>query len=263
MPPQITRPTMPELPKLHQELGLWMAHTRYQVQPPDQIQIWRVQNTSIALATGAGIGTFFLLKRVRPSMKFPIDIIPPFVTFYLTHRAAQIWQLPSLYDSFLDLTTPLGFKAREILEAVRADGRLPSHEFGTQMPQAGASRTPPAPRGAPPPAPAPEARDGDFSFAAFPPPVAETSGPGYSNMGMGKMEGDIPAPSADPWSEAGLGGGSAGEPAAPGGPTEGWDFSGPGGAQTEGAGRGAPPRRRSWEEIRADQAKRQSGQQSE
>jgi len=239
MPPQITRPTMPELPKLHQELGLWMAHTRYQVQPPDQIQIWRVQNTSIALATGAGIGTFFLLKRVRPSIKFPIDIIPPFVTFYLTHRAAQIWQLPSLYDSFLDLTTPLGFKAREILEAVRADGRLPSHEFGNQMPQAGASRTPPVPRSAPPMAPAaPEARDGDFSFAAFPPPAAETSGPG-------------------------LGAGSAGEPAAPGGPTEGWDFSGPGGAQTEGAGRGEPPRRRSWEEIRADQAKRQSGQQSE
>mmetsp|Transcript_4632 Transcript_4632/g.11006 ORF Transcript_4632/g.11006 Transcript_4632/m.11006 type:complete len:391 (+) Transcript_4632:130-1302(+) len=131
---KLASPSIQELPKLHQELGLWMAHTRYQAQPMDQMQIWRMQNTSVTFSTAAGIMSFFFFKRFNPAAKFPLDLIPPFFMFYFTHRAAQAAQLPGLYESFLVLSTPMGFKAREILQAMRENGRLPSHEFGTQLP---------------------------------------------------------------------------------------------------------------------------------
>merc|ERR1712110_1212744 len=88
----------------------------------------------MGLATGAGISSYFMVKRFRPSLRFPIDTIPPFICFYLTHRAAHVWQMQGMYESFLSIQSPLGVRAREILQAVRSGGRLPSDEFGKQLP---------------------------------------------------------------------------------------------------------------------------------
>eukprot|EP00421_Protoceratium_reticulatum_P074131 CAMPEP_0168411650 /NCGR_PEP_ID=MMETSP0228-20121227/28308_1 /TAXON_ID=133427 /ORGANISM="Protoceratium reticulatum, Strain CCCM 535 (=CCMP 1889)" /LENGTH=136 /DNA_ID=CAMNT_0008425399 /DNA_START=69 /DNA_END=476 /DNA_ORIENTATION=+ len=119
---RIPRPSMQELPRLHQELGIWMAHTKYHLQPVERSPVWRVQNTSMTLSTGSGIGAYYLLKRWRPSLKFPFDILPPFIMFYLTHQAAQRWQLSGLYDSFLALSSPLGVQARQVLLSLRSGG---------------------------------------------------------------------------------------------------------------------------------------------
>mmetsp|Transcript_77579 Transcript_77579/g.169834 ORF Transcript_77579/g.169834 Transcript_77579/m.169834 type:complete len:275 (+) Transcript_77579:163-987(+) len=259
---KLASPSIQELPKLHQELGLWMAHTRYQAQPMDQMQIWRMQNTSVTFSTAAGIMSFFFFKRFNPAAKFPLDLIPPFFMFYFTHRAAQAAQLPGLYESFLVLSTPMGFKAREILQAMRENGRLPSHEFGTQLPfqqqrqqmqqqqqqQFGqGSQMPPAPAAVPfPNGNSGEPKEGDFGYGSTA-PVPEDPGQQPYDQGFGMPPKDSLGTSvADPWSETTRGtdktGGSGGE--------DGWGF-GPA------EGEGNVPRRRTWDEIRAEQAKRQ------
>jgi len=239
--PWVARPSMQELPKMHQELGLWMAHTRYQVQSIDQIPVWRVQNTSITLSTGAGVSSFFLFRRLAPGLRFPIDIIPPFITFYLTHRAVQVWQLPGLYDSFLSLSSPLGFKAREILESIRNKGRLPSDEFGKAYPAApgapgarsGQERSAPDDAGVDRTFGSVYPAGNSMDSATTPPPPTDVAFP------------ETPAPLADPWQESMSGGGDLS--------SGGGDPWGPAaGAQSQG-----PPRRRTWDEIRAHQAARQ------
>mmetsp|Transcript_3703 Transcript_3703/g.6655 ORF Transcript_3703/g.6655 Transcript_3703/m.6655 type:complete len:241 (-) Transcript_3703:126-848(-) len=127
---QIPRPTRTELPRVHEELGIWMSHTRYQLHDVDRIPLWRVQNTSIAVGTGVGIGSYLALKRFRPSIKFPIDILPPFVAFYAMYRFASVAQWSGLWDTFLSLPSPLGETARGLVAAVRSGGRLPSDDFG-------------------------------------------------------------------------------------------------------------------------------------
>eukprot|EP00442_Polarella_glacialis_P023325 CAMPEP_0115049196 /NCGR_PEP_ID=MMETSP0227-20121206/1048_1 /TAXON_ID=89957 /ORGANISM="Polarella glacialis, Strain CCMP 1383" /LENGTH=74 /DNA_ID=CAMNT_0002432821 /DNA_START=88 /DNA_END=308 /DNA_ORIENTATION=- len=62
---RIPRPSMQELPRLHQELGIWMANTRYQLHDVDRTPLWRVQNTSMLVSTGVGMGAYFAMKRFR------------------------------------------------------------------------------------------------------------------------------------------------------------------------------------------------------
>eukprot|EP00928_Gymnodinium_smaydae_P047782 TRINITY_DN31912_c0_g1_i1.p1 TRINITY_DN31912_c0_g1~~TRINITY_DN31912_c0_g1_i1.p1 ORF type:complete len:267 (+),score=50.92 TRINITY_DN31912_c0_g1_i1:95-895(+) len=214
-----------ELPRLHKELGLWMAHTRYQLKPVDQQPIYRVQNTTMTLSTGTGIGTYYIMKRLRPSMRFPIDIIPPFVAFYLTHRAAQAWQMPGLYESLLSAPSPLGERAREILHSLRHGGRLPSDEFGTQLPQ--------QMRPAPGAGGAGEASTDAFGFDAAPAPAPAAGSSGAPAA--------ADAASADAWAQGDSIDNLAGTPAWTG-PVEGAD---------------APPkpaRTTTWDEIRARSA---------
>jgi len=237
---QVWPPTREELPRLHRELGLWMAHTRYRLVPPEQAPVWRVQNTSFTLSTGSGIGTFYLLKRLNPALKFPWDLFPPFIIFYLTHSAAHVWQLPGLYESFLGLSTPLGVRTREVLEALRTGGRLPSHEFGTQLPplrppgqQRGASETPVGEAGA-------------FGQATSVEDDATRTGqPGWTHD----------ASTSSGWTpDASTPGGEPNETAPPplgwagGGLPEGGGW---GTTQEEQAAGKTPPPRRSWDEIRA------------
>lgn len=159
---------------MHQELGLWMAHTRYQVQRIDCIPIWRAQNTTITISTGVAVGFFFLTKRFAPSVRYPVDILPPFLGFASTHMGFQAWQLPGLCNAFLSLSTPLGAKTREILDSIRSNGKLPSHEFGSKLP-ATQARTPPEPTAA---------SDADI-------PAADAFTPAMPRQ----------APAADPWGE--------------------------------------------------------------
>ncbi|CAK9045916.1 unnamed protein product [Durusdinium trenchii] len=105
----------------------------------DRIPLYRLENTSITWATGVGLGSYFALKRFRPSIAFPWDVVPPFVTFWLTHRFAQAAQMPQVWDSLLGLPSPLGDTARGILAAVRTDKRLPSEDFNRLRPSVSAS----------------------------------------------------------------------------------------------------------------------------
>lgn len=206
-----------------------MAHTRYQLQAPDKMQVWRVQNTTMTVATGAGIGCYFLLKRFSPGIKFPWDIAAPFVMFYLTHRATQVWQLPGLYESFLRNQSPLGSRSREILDALRTGGRLPSDEFGTKLP--------------PPRSANDSAGSAEQGAAAF---VDASQGASAPLSRFSEANPDLAAasPAADPWAgDGGLGSGSSleGAPA-----WDDWDS----GSQAKG-----PPRKKTWDEIRAAAAK--------
>ena len=171
---RIQRPNMQELQKLHYEMQLWMSHTRYQLHEVDRIPLWRVQNTSVTLATGLSFGCYFLFKRIRPGLTFPVDIIPPFLTFYATHRIAQVSQMGALWDSFLSLPSPLGDTARGLLAAVRANSKLPSDTF---------RRAAPAPEGAAGslPVPKPEAGNAFFPEAAQPGPKDDPWGTGGSS----------------------------------------------------------------------------------
>ena len=141
---RIPRPNLQELQKVHQELGLWMSHTRYQLHEVDRIPLYRLQNTSITMATGLGMGSYFALKRLRPGITFPLDVLAPFVTFCFTHRLAQAAQMPSLWDTFLGLPSPLGDTARSVLAAVRSNKRLPSDDFGRLRPREEPAKGPPA-----------------------------------------------------------------------------------------------------------------------
>lgn len=255
---QIPRPTYQELPRLHQELGIWMSNARYQLSEVDRIPLWRVQNTSMTVSTGAGIGVYFLMKRFRPSIRFPIDVIPPFVTFYLTHRTAQVYQMPGLWDSFLSLPSQLGSTSRGILEALRKGQRMPSDEFGTASAR---------PRPAPMPASSPS-KEPAAQVEALPPAAGGVGGPSpvessAPTWGAGGYTGQVPqeplAPAApDPWASSDAG--SVG--AMPGAmPTSPWGAPGneswTGGEQST-----APPKRLSWDEIRARNAAKE-GQQSQ
>jgi len=194
---------MQELPRLHQELGIWMSNTRYQLHDVDRNPLWRVQNTSMTVSTGMGIGAYFVQKRIRPGIKFPIDIIPPFVCFYLTHRAAQVYQMPGLWDSFLGLPSPLGATARGILEALRKGQRLPSAEFGTGLP-----RQPPSQRSVPASAAQeaaglPAAESWSPGTPEAPQAPAENSTPSWGSGGFnGAAQEPTPQPpSQDPWAD--------------------------------------------------------------
>lgn len=220
-------PTFEEIPKLHQELGIWMANVRYKMDNTDRVHLWKVQNTSMVVATGFGLASYFLMKRYRPSIKFPMDTVPPFVTFYLTHRLSDSAQMPGLYDSFLRSESPLGARTRDILQAIRTKGRLPSDDYGLKLPLPG--------RGV---SPVPVQRDG--SGEAVEPQFADkateevTWGPG----GVSRA----PSPEApDPWAEApAISGGSVADEI-------GW------GAPSDDGGK-RKPIRRSWDEIRAQAA---------
>lgn len=254
--PPTSRLTSNELPRLHQELGLWMAHTRYQLQAADRTPIWRVQNTSMTISAGAGIGAYFAVKRFRPSVKFPFDTIVPFVCFYLTHRAAQVWQMPGLYDSFLFTGSPLGERAREILQALRKGGKLPSQEFGSKLPPPRAApraSTGAAAGGAGGADGGADGGGGGFGFGfgaeasaadepvSTPRAAAVLEEPaGFAVPGGAPGFRGIPAPPADPWSDAGVGNALEG--------TDAWG-TGQHGANTQLA-------RKTWDEIRADAAKR-------
>lgn len=111
-----------------------MSHTRYQLQEVDRIPLYRMENTSITVATGLGMGSYFALKRLRPGIAFPFDILAPLVTFCFTHRIAQAAQMPGVWDTFLGLPSPLGDTARKLLAAVRGNKRLPSDDFGRMRP---------------------------------------------------------------------------------------------------------------------------------
>mmetsp|Transcript_47834 Transcript_47834/g.104114 ORF Transcript_47834/g.104114 Transcript_47834/m.104114 type:complete len:224 (-) Transcript_47834:116-787(-) len=126
---RMERPSMQEMPRLQSELQVWIARSRYQLQEADRMPINRLHNTSMTLATGAGAASFFAVKRFRPGLAFPWDIVPGFVLFYITHRVAHRVQLPTFYDDLFASKTPLGFRSREILTAIRGGGSLPSHEL--------------------------------------------------------------------------------------------------------------------------------------
>jgi len=125
---------------LHRELQMWIMNSGYQLQEREHRPVWRMHNTSLTLATGTGMGTYFLLKRFRPKAGLPLLCGIPTVAFYLAYRSFQFSQLGQLYDSLLVLPTPLGIRAREILSTLRnGDGRLPSDEYGARARMSGAS----------------------------------------------------------------------------------------------------------------------------
>lgn len=138
-------PTSQELPRLHQELGIWIANTRYKMENSDRVHIWKVQNTSMVIATGVGVGAYLLLKRFQPAIKFPWDTVPTFAAFYLTNRVSDAVQMPGLYNTFVRSPSPLGDRARDILQAIRNKGRLPSDEFGWKLPRGVAATVPATP----------------------------------------------------------------------------------------------------------------------
>eukprot|EP00930_Biecheleria_cincta_P044603 TRINITY_DN30698_c0_g1_i1.p1 TRINITY_DN30698_c0_g1~~TRINITY_DN30698_c0_g1_i1.p1 ORF type:complete len:298 (-),score=46.18 TRINITY_DN30698_c0_g1_i1:20-808(-) len=253
---RIPRPTMQELPRLHQELGIWMSNARYQLSEVDRIPLWRVQNTSMTVATGAGIGVYFLMKRYRPSIKFPIDVIPPFVTFYLTHRTAQVYQMPGLWDSFLSLPSQLGSTSRGILEALRKGQRLPSDEFGAAGTRPRPMPVPAASSSSKEPAAQVEPLAPSAGGVSMPSPV-ESSTPSWGSGGYtAQMPQDPPAPAApDPWALPDAGATPGAAPSSP------W---GTAGSESWGGGEqaAAPPKRMSWDEIRARNAAKE-GQRSQ
>eukprot|EP00933_Yihiella_yeosuensis_P054153 TRINITY_DN5252_c0_g2_i1.p1 TRINITY_DN5252_c0_g2~~TRINITY_DN5252_c0_g2_i1.p1 ORF type:complete len:261 (-),score=55.72 TRINITY_DN5252_c0_g2_i1:91-873(-) len=245
---RIERPSLQELPKLQQELGIWMANTKYQMQDVDRFPLWRVQNTSMVLSTGCGISAHYALQKFRPGIKFPLSVIPPFVTFYLAHRAAQTSQMPGLWSSFLALPSPLGASARGILEALRRGKRLPSDEYGSTIPMPG-QRTPQAP-----PKPASKVpqeaktensttpQDGWGGIPAAP-DMSSNSGFGVS---IPQQVTPVEPKPVDPWAEN-SGPGSSMIPDS--------SFDSGWGGDAE-AGKSAPqqPKRMSWDEIRQKHA---------
>lgn len=205
-------PGVEELPRLHRELGIWMSNTKYQLQPVDCLPLWRVQNTTMTVATGAGISAYYLLQKMRPGMKFPISTVPPFIAFYFTYHAAQASQMPGLYRSLLSLPSPLGSITRDILGSLRNKGKLPSDDYGSRLPAPGMPR-PPQQDG-----PASEAFPAESSSwgsrpAAYPPPEAPSTSfqqswspppeppppPAPSQGQWDGFDGGAIPPSNDPW----------------------------------------------------------------
>merc|ERR1712151_34252 len=93
---------------------------------------------------------------------------------------------------FLTTSSPLGSRAREILDALRNGGRLPSDEFGTKLP---------------PPRSAADIASGSSDRASL--SVPDSSG-GASSSTAKFVETTSPAsdntataPGSDPWSETG------------------------------------------------------------
>lgn len=199
---------MEELPRLHRELGIWMSNTKYHLQPIDCVPLWRVQNTTMTVATGTGIGAYYLLNKMRPGMKFPFSTLPPFIAFYITYHAAQASQMPGLYRSLLGLPSPLGSISRDILGSLRNAGRLPSDDYGTRLPTPGAPRTQPqaspaseafasdSGSGYPPPNMPTAARQ---SWSADPPPLDSLGPPPASEPQWDGFDGGSLPPSNDPW----------------------------------------------------------------
>lgn len=230
-----------------------MMHTRYQMQALDNQPIWRMHNTSVTVGTGAGIGSFYLLGRYVPKLKFPVNVVPPLVLFYFTYRAAQVQQMPGMYASILSLPTQLGSKGREVLTALRNGSHLPSQEFANMKPppgpgQPGSAETAvmPAIDDAPPVQQLFQPDQG-LSSGAFQPPERDRFGKATPRPAL--IPEPAPAPTADPWGQdgsitaAGAAPGSLAPPAWEGGDGWGSEESKP-----------EPKQRSSWEEIRARQA---------
>jgi len=130
IPQVVRRPSQRELYPLHRELQIWMALSKYQLQGLEHRPVWTVNNTSLTLSMGSGLGCHALIRQYRPSWtSLPKQVIPPFAAFYLAFQAAQAIQLPWLYDRLLTSPSPLGHQSRELLNALRTGARLPSADW--------------------------------------------------------------------------------------------------------------------------------------
>lgn len=229
---------MQEVLRLHKELNLWVSNSRYQLQAADYKPIWRVQNTSMITACGAGAAAYAGFKRFRPKMGFPYDIVPPFVMYFLSYRVAQAAQTPGLLGSILALESPLGSTAREILSAMRTGGQLPSNNLDKQrQAQAASPMEPPRDDGIQTPAGGFASFEADDGAASTPTSPTTTAMPTAADPWDGSADGVGPADGASmAWGSAAPAADIATSPAT------------------------SPPKRRSWDEIRA-QAAQQGTQQ--
>jgi len=169
---------------------------------------------------------FYYIKKYHTSIKFPLSMLPPFVVFYMTHRAAQISQMPGVYESFASMSSPLGVQVREILTSLRSGGRLPSDDIRKmQAPATQASATQPS---------------GEEPFPDWQRPLDMDASANKAPL----PDAPYPAPMPDPWA---AGAGSSGQPEF-GGDT--W------GSSAEQQPSKQFPQRTSWEEIRARSAAR-------
>eukprot|EP00929_Paragymnodinium_shiwhaense_P120878 TRINITY_DN92947_c0_g1_i1.p1 TRINITY_DN92947_c0_g1~~TRINITY_DN92947_c0_g1_i1.p1 ORF type:complete len:280 (+),score=49.40 TRINITY_DN92947_c0_g1_i1:89-841(+) len=235
-PERLRSPSVEELGRLHQEIHIWMSQNRYQLQPVDNRPIWRVQNTTLTISTGLGVGSFYAMKRFRPNVRFPFDVVVPFLTFFVTHRFAQASQMPGLYDDLLRLPSPLGESARRILGAIRGGGKLPSQDLTGARGQPGR--------------PTADARSSDADAAAEPRAEGWGQVPMPAELPKDAATGAMPAPAASGGSDA-FGGSSSSSDgqgaAASWGPVDaGWD------GQDDKASAASAPRRKTWDEIRAE-----------
>lgn len=225
-------PSMEEVQRLHQELNTWMSHTRYQLQAADYKPIWRVQNTALTLSTGAGLGAYVAVRRFRPGTKFPFDLIPAFVMYYFSHRIAHSVQSPGLYYSILNLESPMGSKARDILGAMRSGKPLPSTEFEKQ-------RVPVRPPQGQPGREVPFPEPAGFTLPDNDAPASISAADG--------VKGGV-----DPWVGGGIDSMEAGNSS--------WGAHPPAPERAGTPGEAAPRPRRTWEEIRAQAAAQQGPQ---
>eukprot|EP00927_Polykrikos_kofoidii_P056302 TRINITY_DN50456_c0_g1_i1.p1 TRINITY_DN50456_c0_g1~~TRINITY_DN50456_c0_g1_i1.p1 ORF type:complete len:245 (+),score=35.73 TRINITY_DN50456_c0_g1_i1:47-736(+) len=221
--------TQQELPKLHQQLSTWLMQSKYQLQPNEYRPIWRAQNTSLTLATGSGVGSYYLMRRHFPKLRFPMDLFAPCVTFYLSYRTSQGFQMYSMYESILNMPSPLGESARNLLGTMRGDETSPLQELAKSRGSVAA-------------------RDEDRTEEA-------------RKLVGGKEGSDVPVdfgnePSGkDPWASTGadIMGGTAADGLEP-------SWSGADGFGTVADAQPKPPKRRTWDEIRAEAAQKDAGQ---
>lgn len=238
--PVVRRPSQQELYPLHRELQIWMALSKYQLQGLEHRPVWMVNNTSLTLSMGCGLGAYACIRHYRPGWtSLPKQVVPPFAAFYLTFQLAQSIQLPWLYERLLTAPSPLGSQSRAILDAIRTGGRLPSADWERERAIQAAKRAEVAgspPAETPPLEDAQRIRDGGVIPTA---PVEEwgvTPPSDSRSHGLGKARNMDAADEQVP--------------------TMGWDASplpfGDGDSPSETAKARKTPR--SWDEIRASSA---------